>query len=257
MERDIIIAKTWNQLNDWQLSEIAHLYLNTSVDDFAAAYLDMILIVYQKSPELKDRLKLKRLTGEIPITELEKHTQFLKDKNDLFRFPEIPGLFKPADKIENISARQFSTIDTYFFLWNKDRSLLNLKRLVATLYRLNDQYDDLDLKSVSMITDKIPEKQMEAVALAYMFVRKHIEEQFPIVFPKTPETEEEKLQPVFKKKDSDFVPFDKALLAMAMDELQPLGKKQDVNNVRIYEFLSVMSESIVYHKAKQKSNEGK
>ncbi|WP_185226102.1 hypothetical protein [Chryseobacterium indologenes] len=257
MEGNITIAKSWNQLNDWQLGEIAHLYLNTSVEDFAEAYLDMILIVYQKSPELKDRLKLKRLTAEVPITELEKHTQYLKDKNDLYRFPEIPGLIKPADKIENISARQFSTIDTYFFLWNKDRSLLNLKRLVATLYRFKEQYDDLDLKNVAMISDKIPEKQMEAIALAYMFSRRNIEDSFPIVFPKDDETEEQKLQPVFKKKDSAHVPFDKALLAMAMDEIQPLGKKQDVNNVRIYEFLSVMSESIVIHKAKQKANEGK
>lgn len=257
MEGNVIVAKSWNQLNDWQLQEIAHLYLNTPVDDFAEAYAKMILIVYQKSPDLKARLQLKRITDDVPITELAKHTGYLKDKNNLYRFPEIPGVIKPADKIENISARQFSTIDTYFFKWNNERNLLNLKRLVATLYRLNDQYDDLDLKNVSMVTDRIPEKQMEAVALAYMFIRKHIEDQFPIVFPKTPETEEEKLRPVFKKKDSDFVPFDKALLAMAMDELQPLGKKQDVNNVRIYEFLSVMSESIVYHKAKQKSNEGK
>ncbi|WP_185097400.1 MULTISPECIES: hypothetical protein [Chryseobacterium] len=51
-----------NQLNDWQLQEIAHLYTNTSVEDFAAAYADMILIVYQKAPDLKARLHLKRLT---------------------------------------------------------------------------------------------------------------------------------------------------------------------------------------------------
>lgn len=257
MERNIIIAKSWNQLNDWQLGEIAHLYLNTPIEDFAEAYLEMILIVYQKSPKLKDRLKLKKLTKEVPITELEKYTQFLKDKNDLYRFPEILGLIKPADKIENISARQFSTIDTYFFIWNKDKSLLNLKRLVATLYRCKEQYDDLDLRNVAMISDKIPVKQMEAIALAYMFSRRYIEESFPIVFPKDVETEEEKLKPTFKKKENAIVPFDKALLAMAMDEIQPLGKKQDINNVRIYEFLSVMSESIVVHKAREKANEGK
>lgn len=256
MEGNITVARSWNQLNDWQLQEIAHLYLNTPIDDFAEAYAQMILIVYQKSPDLRARLRLKRLTADVPITELAKHTGYLKDKNDLYRFPEIPGLIKPADKIEDISARQFSTIDTYFFLWNKNRSLLNLKRLVATLYRIKEQHDDLDLKNVAMISDKIQEKQMEAIALAYMFSRRNIEENFPIIFPKN-ETEEEKLQPVFKKKDNGHVPFDKAILAMAMDELQPLGMKQDVNNVRIYEFLSVMSESMVIQKARQKANEGK
>jgi len=106
-----------------------------------------------------------------------------------------------------------------------------------------------------MITDQIPEKQMEAIALAYLFTRKYIEDKFKIVFPKKETEEKEKLQPVFKKKDEEVIPFDKALVAMAMDELQPLGKKQDINNVRIYEFLSVLSESILYHK--RKANEGK
>ncbi|TLX23434.1 hypothetical protein FE904_22000 [Chryseobacterium indologenes] len=62
MEGNITVARSWNQLNDWQLQEIAHLYTNTSVEDFAAAYADMILIVYQKAPDLKARLHLKRLT---------------------------------------------------------------------------------------------------------------------------------------------------------------------------------------------------
>ncbi len=256
MKGNIFIPTSWNRLNDWQLQEIAHLYLNTTVDDFADAYLKMILIVYLDSPTSKRRSWLRKLLKEVPISELEKHTRYLKEKRDLFRFPQIPGLIKPADRIENISARQFSAIDTFFYIWNKDRSHINLRRLVASLYRIREQYDDLDLKTVSVITDKIPVKQMEAVALAYLFTRKHIEEKFPIVFPPRKESEEEKLEPVFKKKDDQIVPFDKALVAMAMDELQPLGKKQDVNNVRIYEFLSVMSENILYHKAKQ-ANEGK
>lgn len=69
-------------------------------------------------------------------------------------------------------------------MWNKEKSLLNLKMLVATLYRFKDQYDDLDLRNVATITDKIPEKQMEVIALAYMFTKRNIEESFPIVFPK-------------------------------------------------------------------------
>jgi len=90
-------------------------------------------------------------------------------------------------------------------MWNKEKSLLNLKMLVATLYRFKDQYDDLDLRNVATITDKIPEKQMEVIALAYMFTKRNIEESFPIVFPKKKETEEEKLQSVFKKKDNEIV----------------------------------------------------
>lgn len=257
MQGNISVATSWNELNDWQLSEIAHLYLNTPVEDFAEAYLKMIFIVYQKSPATKSKIWLRKLVRQVPVSELEKHTKYLKENNDLFRFPEISGLIKPADRIQDISAKQFSTIDIYFFIWNKNRSLINLKRLVATLYRLKPTYDDIDLEAVSMITDQIPVKQMEAIALAYLFTRKYIEDKFPIVFPKPEPEEKEKLQPVFKKKDAEIIPFDKALVAMAMDELQPLGKKQDVNNVRIYEFLSVLSEAILYHKRKAKANERK
>ena len=83
----------------------------------------------------------------------------------------------------------------------------------------------------------------------------HIQDLFPIVFPKKKEEdEEEELKPVFKKKEEKYVPFDRAVLAMAMDELQPLGKKQDINQVRIYEFFSVMSESIIMNKAKQEAH---
>lgn len=257
MQGNIKIARSWRELNDWQISEIAHLYLHTAVDDFPEAYEKMIKIVYQKSPEVKSVRWRKKLFQEVPISELEKHTGFLKEKMDFHHFPEIPGLIKPADRLGDITARHFSTIDTYFFLWNKDRSLINLKRLVATLYRLNETFDDLHLVAVSKITDKISEKQMSAIALAYLFSRRVIEDDFTVVFPKKKEeTEEEKLKPVFTKKDNEFVPFDKALIGMAMDENQPLGKKQDVNNVRIYEFLSVMSESIIL-KEKQNQNAGK
>jgi len=103
MQGNITVAGSWNDLNDWQLQEIAHLYLNTPVDDFADAYLKMIFIVYQKSPDTKSRLWLRRLLKEVPVSELEKHTKYLKEKSDLFRFPDIPGLIKPADRIENIS----------------------------------------------------------------------------------------------------------------------------------------------------------
>ncbi|MBQ0152377.1 MAG: hypothetical protein KBS61_05745, partial [Chryseobacterium sp.] len=187
-----------------------------------------------------------------------KHTTFVKDKADYFSFPNILGLIKPSDAIGDITVRQFSTIDTYFYFWNKERTLLNLKRLVASLYRIKEEYDDLDIAAVDSITRKIPVKQMEVIALAYLFTRNEISKTFPVVFPKPKKEDvEKKLQPVFTKKDDQFIPFDKIIIGMSMDELQPLGKKQDVNKVRVYEFLSVLSESILYHRAKAKSNEKK
>jgi len=258
MAEYIEIAKSWNDLNDWQLQEIAHLYLNTPVENFSEAYFQMIIIIYQKSNLSSDIYKWDKLRRNVPISELGKYTTFIKDTADYFSFPEIPGLIKPADAIGDITVRQFNAIDTYFYFWNKDRTKLNLKRLVASLYRIKEDYDDLDISAVDAITRKIPVKQMEAIALAYLFTRNEISKTFPVVFPKAKkESEEKKLQPVFTKKDDQFIPFDKIIIGMSMDELQPLGKKQDVNKVRVYEFLSVLSESILYHRAKAQANERK
>lgn len=258
MQGNITVAKSWNELNSWQLQEIAHLYLNTKPEDFAQAYLQMIFVVFQQSPKTADRNFLRRLLNEVTVSELEKHTAWLLSTTNFYQFPEVPGLIKPADALGDITIRQFSTIDTFFHFWNKDKTPLNLKRLVASLYRVKEKFSDLDLPEVDKITKDLPEKQMQAIALTYLFTRMMIADRFPIVFPKQPEeTEEEKLKPVFKKKDKEYIPFDKMIVGISMDELQPLGTKQQANEVLIYEFLSVLSESIIYNKAKQKANAGK
>lgn len=255
--KDIKVPTSWRELNEWQVQEIAHLFLNAQPND-VEVYIKMILICYQKSNSYSDFKKMKKIAKEITISDLEEHVQFLQNSTDFHSFPEIEGLIKPSDRIENITIRQFSTIDTFFHFWNTDRSEINLKRLVATLYRKNEKFDDLDLIEVSKITDKIPVKKMEAIALAFLFTLMHIEDRFPIVFPKPKEeTEEDKLTPVFHRKENKFVPFDKVIVGMAMDELQPLGKKQDADQVRVYEFLGVLSESIMYHKAKAAAHGGK
>ncbi len=255
--KDIKVPTSWNQLNDWQAQEIAHLFLHADAQDFVKSYVDMILICFQNSNSYRDYRKMRKIANEVPISELEKYVPFLQQSTEFYKFPEIEGLIKPSDCIENITIRQFSTIDTFFHFWHKERSEINLKRLVATLYRKNEKFDELDLIEVSRITDKIPIKQMEAIALAFMFTRMHIEDKFSIVFPKaSDETEEEKLKPIFKKKEQVFVPFDKIIVGMAMDELQPLGKKQDADQVRVHEFLGVLSESILYHKAKNAAANG-
>ncbi|WP_418124223.1 hypothetical protein ACNFU2_06420 [Chryseobacterium sp. PTM-20240506] len=259
MSQNIWIATSWNELNEWQIQEIAHLYLNTPAKNFHEVYPQMIAIVYQKEDTPIHRFELFKLIRNVPASELGKYTTFLLEENNYYRFPSIPGLIKPSDRLGNISIRQFSTIDTFFHQWNQDRSLLKLKRLVASLYRINKKYDDLDLSAVDAITREIPVKKMEAIALAYLFTRISISDQYKVVFPEVKEEseEEKKLQPVFKKKEQQYIPFDKIIIGLSMDELQPLGKKQDINDVRIYEFLSVLSESILYHKEKAKAYEGK
>lgn len=265
--KNITVAKSWNELNDWQKEEIAHLYLNSDPENFEGVYLQMIFILFQKKKGFFAKLKLLWLLRNIHISSLEPFARFLLESTNFYSFPEINyrkgfkfwkknNLLKPADRLGNIVIKHFSVIDTFFDVYDRDKSEINLRRFVASLYRIKDDFDELDLPEVANSTDKISIKKMETIALAYKFTRLHIWEKFPIVFPKPPEEKTEKeLKPIFKKKEQKYMPFEKIIVGLAMDELQPLGKKQDINKTRIYEFLGVLTESIIYHKEKQKQYE--
>jgi hypothetical protein len=256
MSKKITVAKSWNELNQWQKEEIAHLYLHADPEKFEGAYLQMIFILFQKKKGFFAKLKMLRILRNISINDLEPFARFLLETTDFYSFPEIEKLLKPADRLGNITIKQFSVIDTFFDVYFKDKSEMNLRRFVASIYRIQEDFDELDLPKVAKITDKISIKKMESIALAYQFTRLLIWKKYPVVFPKpTQEAEEKELQPVFKKKEQEYIPFEKIITGIAMDELQPLGKKQDVNKTRIYEFLSVLSESILYHKEQQKAYE--
>ncbi|MDR2205751.1 MAG: hypothetical protein LBE36_06325 [Flavobacteriaceae bacterium] len=254
MSKKITVAKSWSELNQWQREEIAHLYLHVDPEKFEGAYLQMIFILFQKRDKFFAKLRLFSLLRNVPISSLEPFARFLIETTDFYSFPEIKGLIKPSDRLGNITIKQFSVIDTFFDAYSKDKTELNIRRFTASLYRIKEKFDELDLPKVAEITDKISVKKMESIALAYQFTRMLIWDKYPVIFPKPKqETEEEKLKPIFKKKEQQYIPFEKIITGIAMDELQPLGKKQDVNKTRIYEFLSVLSESILYHKEKQKA----
>lgn len=263
--KNITVAKSWSELNKWQKEEIAHLYLNSDPENFEDSYLQMIFILYQKKKGFFAKLKLLWLLRNIPISSLEPFARFLLETTSFYSFPEIKyrkgwkfwkerKLIKPSDRLGNIVIKHFSVIDTFFDTYDRNKIEINLRRFVASLYRIKEDFDELDLPEVAKITDKLSLKKMESIALAYKFTRLYIWEKFPIVFPQPPEEKGEKeLKPVFKKKEQKYVPFEKIIVGLAMDELQPLGKKQDINKTRIYEFLGVLTESIIYHKEKQKA----
>lgn len=248
--KKITVARSWNELNDFQLQEIANLYLNTPPEEFEKAYFQMILILFRKGKGFFAGLKFRWIINQLPISALEPFAKFLLEKTDYYKFPKIKGLIEPVERLQNITVKQFSTIDLFFHQYETQKTEISLKRFVATLYRLQENFDELDLPTVARFTDKLSLKQMQIIALAYKFTRLYIYNRFPVVFPKPKPNEEEKIKPTFQSKQPNYVSFDKIIIGLSMDELQPLGKKQDINQVRIYEFLGVLSESILYHKEK-------
>lgn len=253
--RKITVAQSWSGLNEWQIAQIAHLYLHSTEENFAQSYEKMIFAVFQKQRGIMSKLKLYKTLRQVPISEMGKHTQFLLKETNLYTFPEIPGLLKPADRLGNISIKQYSAIDSFFYAYDQDRTELKLNRFVASLYRLQEDYDELLLPEVSKITSALHLHTKERIALAYKFTTFLLWKLFPVVFPPKKEEETPELQPVFKKKENRYIPFEKIMIGLAMDELQPMGKKQDIDKTRIYEFMNVLTESILFHKERQKQHE--
>lgn len=254
MVKDIHVAESWSQLNEWQLEEIAHLFIASTEDNFAENFQKMIFILFQKHKGFHSEKKLYDLLNQVTIDQLAPFAKFLLETTTLYSFPEINGLIKPSDRLGNIEVKQFSFIDKLFDDWENDRSEINLRRFVASLYRLHLVFDDLDLPAVAKITDTISEKKRERIALAYKFCRILIWNTFPVIFPKKKEeTEEEKLQPVFTKKPK-YQSFDKIILTLVFSEEQPLGTKQQADQTRIYAFLNVLQESILRFKEKEKQH---
>lgn len=256
---NIKVVTSWRELNDWQLEEIAHLYLNTSVEDFENAYFKMILILFQRKNTFWAKLRLHRIIRQIPFSTLAKYGSFLIEKTDFHTFPEIKGLIKPADRIANLTAKHYSVCDAFFDAWEKAPSELNLRRFVASLYLLPSAnsnqpsvFDELLLPKIAEITDKISPKKRARIALAYKFTRFHIYEKYPIIFPKKKENEDNSFQPLFQKKEPKYISFDKVINSLVFSEEQPLGTKQEADNTRVYHFLNILTESIIRHREKEK-----
>lgn len=246
MSKKINVAKTWHELNDWQIQEIAHAYMTTDPDKFDETYFQLILILFQQKKGFLKNLKLQILLRNIPISILEPFARFLLLKPEIYKFPEIKGLKKPADRIGDLTIKQFSVVDTLFHQWYEDKSDIKLKKLVASLYRFGSIFNSQELPRIAKVTSKISRKKMLQIAFSYMNVRRYITDRYKVIYP-VPEKEESEAKPVFKKLNS-YTPFSKVITGMALDELKPLGNLRECNNTLVYDFHDTLTETIIYHK---------
>lgn len=243
----LTIATSWNELNDWQKEEIVNLYMDTDPERFTKDFFKMILILFQKEKGFWSNLRLRWFLRNVPISTMEPYAKFLLDPADLYVFPEIKGLIKPADRLGDITIKQFSIIDTLFYTWHNRKDDLSLRQLVASLYRLNPKFDRQDLPKVADITDTLTDKQRRIIAFTYSCIRRYIQDRFPVVFPPEKEEKEDEFKPVFKKKRA-YTPFAKVINSMAMDELKPLGSFHECNDTLVYDFMDVLTELLIHQK---------
>lgn len=269
MVRNIIVAKSWNQLNPWQLQELAKIFFNLS-EDFSADYRKMIIVLFQKKPSFMHRILLQILIRKIPIEEMEPDAKFLLEKPDYYIFPEIKNLVKPADRLGDFSIKHFSVSDTLFHRWSENKTLLALRRFAASLYRLEEkstvlgrmitskkynapEFNNQLLPVIAKITDQLSPAEMQAIAFIYSNTRRYIWDRYPTIFPKPSKEDEKEIKPSFKEKQQ-YMPFSKVIIGIAMDELKPLGNLHESNRTLLYDFMDTLSETIIYHRNKENAN---
>ena len=248
----IEIPSSWQELNEWQLGEIVDLYLNHNPEDFEKAYTQMVFILFQKKKELWTYLKLRKLLRNIPLSTLMEYGKFLLEPPVLHSFPEIRGLKKPADRLGDLSIKQFSFMDQFYYLWKENNSEQMLRALAASIYRLGNEFDEQNLPKIALITDKLTRKQRQVIGFTYMSCYHHLTEQFPVVYPPNKETEAPPKQP-YKK----HIPFSEVIISVAMNEMQPLGNLHESNHTRIYEFMNVFSKILIHNEKMRKTYEKK
>lgn len=250
MAKNITVPKTWQELNDWQLQEIAHLYLHVKEEKFYETFQKMVFIIFQGKKSFWAKLKFYRLLRSIPFAELAEHGRFLLETTNYYTFPEINGLIAPAPRITNITSKQFSFIDRFFHDWEQEKTELKLRRFAASLYRISEKFNEYEMPKIAELMAKIPVKKLQVMALAYKFTRYHIWESYPIIYPKPKEPEQEQeLKPVFKK-PNQYQSFDKIIMRIVFSEEKPLGNKHEADETLIYPFLNVLTEVLIRNREK-------
>ncbi len=239
----VTVATKWSELNQWQLEEIAYLFLNSKECNFEKHYFDMVRVLFQKSNNIFGKWRVAKIYNRVPYSTLSGYGSFLQETPDLYRFPKIKKLTAPGPRLNNLTIKQFSVADAIFYDWRTTEDELKLRQLVASLYCLEGRFDVLKLPEVADITDRIPLKKMYAIGMTYLSVRYSIFQKFPKVFPPAKKEEENEFVPQFRKKR--YTPFSKIITAMAMDERQPLGNLAECNATLMYDFLNTLEESIL------------
>lgn len=241
MKINYTIAQSWADLNERQLCKFATVFFSGQTD--VGSLMIMIKALFVPRRRIRELFKFLFFIRSVSIREVIPYLDFVKDQPAVYHFPDIKGLKKPTPRLGSLIVEQFSVSDQLFWDWRQSKSEIHLRRLVASLY-VFDEFHKSALVEVANITDRQKPEVWARIALAYMSCRLHIADQFPRIFPKPVEQDPDIIVPVFKKSEQNYTPFHEVIIAMAMDDPQPLGDYSTAKRTNLYEFLNVFTKSL-------------
>jgi hypothetical protein len=256
MNVNISIPQKYNDLSDWQVRKLTHAIYSRMKGKILLLYIVTILVM--KSFSLKNMRHLYILLRNIPLSDLSQYTDFVFDVTKFNRFPEklksgFNTFYGPADRLTNLTVKEYSFADLFYYQYTVEKDKTALDRLVTTLYRpLGDVNHPQDVR-MPFFKEKLShhaphielmrEDKKLSILLAFGGSREWIENQYPHVFPKSKKP---------KTGTSKYVPFTKIIESMARSENQPFGNYYETADANIYDFLGILNEEIKASKELEK-----
>lgn len=250
MTVNIHIPKTWNELTTRQLQEIAYIieYYHGQASarkESAAFYVRFYFQLIKQLLRNNNWFKIMIAIRQVPPSEYKAHVTFLLGQVQRTNFPtavKINGTIyhPPADRLKNISIKEFSFADAMFYNWREKGDDRYLDLLCAALYRpkggnaldVREPFNKLLVENHVKNFAKLNYKKKLAIAYAYTGSRNYIASLYPNVFPKPAKVDPEETE---KPRKSEYVPFGKLIQHKIQYDPSKLERTQNLN---VNEFLS-------------------
>ena len=262
--RNIKLAKSWNELTEKQLQEIAAALQSyrINIDRFPSQTSEFNLKLYfqliKNLLRTNNAVKVWIALRQIPPEEYSEHVQFLLEGINRTKFPEAFKIkrntfYPPGNRLANLTLKEFSFTDSLWYYWREKKDDRYLDLLCATLYRsgigANAEYDarkayirnlvEEDVKLFSSVS----KKKKLAIGYAYEGSRNYIVKQYPNIFPKAPQPpkgeQEEEQEPIRKP---IYTPFGK--LVDHKIGFDPY-KKREVLEMNIHDFFQTYENELI------------
>ncbi|MGV0856850.1 hypothetical protein ACTS9E_15120 [Empedobacter brevis] len=268
MEYDFTVAQKWNELNFFQIGEIAKLYMSDhkfKKEEFQLLLLAILFVDVAVGSEGYEEkaATFNVLINEVHLIKLDENDQdylfqyieFLESSMTLTKFPptvELEGkvYFGPANRLSNITIEELTFADHLYFDWMTKKRQIDLDRLVTVLYRpesrvenLEDRREDFSKQRLverGSILPTMDESLKYAIGFAFKGSREAIFAKFKIVFPNVKSKFKGK-----ERKPIRYKSFNPMITSMAMGESSPLGNLHDVKKTNAVDFFEVVQETII------------
>lgn len=262
--RNIQLAKSWNELSEKQLQDVAfalewfHKKNRDKKEKPIYLYSKLYLALVNQLLRSNNAVKVWIAIRQIPPTNYKEHVTFLIREISRTKFPgpiKIKNkiFLSPANRLQNITIKEFSFADSLYFNWRKSNDNRYLDLLCATLYRESGAFsNEIDprksfnkiiVESNVPLWTKISLKNKLAIAYAYEGSRNYIVKQYPHVFPKPPKGEKT------KPPQNDYTPFGKLLhFKIQFDH----SKLEATQNLNVHDFFGPYENELIELKKHKK-----